>query len=258
MGLLTSKKGSRHVEIIISFILFIGFVAFLFYAFNPFQNTLNFDFSDSVFIKMEEKVLTNISSVSINLNKVDFSSLPPGTNCLSLLNANSLISGLKCSSERDILVKDKNGNIMGATVNYQLNDKINIQLSNLPDNKDKSFYTIYCSSELKTTAINNPSCQQFLDSDYRVGLINYQELWSNKSLYNFELEYGNNYDVLKETTVPEGNDFSFTIFEFGGKKLYESTKKPTTAIGVISKSYPINVLNENANIMKYSNIIIIW
>ena len=251
MNLLKLKRGSGHIEIIISFVLFVGFVSFLFYMFNPFQNTSDTDYADRVFLKIEEKILTSISSVSLVLNGVDFNTV----SCFSI-NDLGLISDLGCNSEKEILVKDKNGNIVNADINYESNT-INIKVSEIADVDDKSFYTLYCSGELIKIPTTE-SCTSITSSQYTIGLINDREYWSKKKLDNFNNSYSNNYNELKSSVIPEGNDFSFIIYVFGGDKVYDGNKNPPGRIKVNSRSYPIDILDERANVKKYSSTIIVW
>lgn len=248
MNLLKLKRGSGHIEIILSFILFVGFVSFLFYIFNPFQNTTESDFTDNVFLKMEENVSTDLSSVSLKVdNSVSLS------NCF-YINEPGIISGLKCSPDRNILVKDKNGNLLDAEIDA---DNIKIEVSGLPDNDDKRFYTLYCSDEIESNILSG-TCTQIFADDYNIGIINNREYWSTKKLDEFNDSYHNNYNELKSSIIPEGNDFNFVIYVFGGAKVYDGEKNPPQKIKVNSKSYPIDIIDEKANVIKHTNTIIVW
>ncbi|MEM3113246.1 MAG: hypothetical protein QXI33_02370 [Candidatus Pacearchaeota archaeon] len=252
INLLMKKEGSGHLEIIISFILFVGFITFLFYIFNPFNNTSNFDYTGSAYIRMEEMVLTNISSVSLSLDR-DLNLLNIG--CFSI-NDPGIIIGLGCNPERQIIVKDKNGNNVDASINFQTST-INIDVSDIQDDVGKRFYNIYCSSELFSVSTSG-ECTLLNNQQYLVGIVNKRELWSKTKLEAFYNEYLTNYTELKKNIVPEGNDFNFIIYEFGGNKVFDGNKIPSRNLNVFSNKYSIDVLDENGNIVKYIMTLIVW
>ncbi len=251
MNLLKLKRGSGHIEIIISFVLFVGFVSFLFYIFNPFQNTTESDYTDNVFLKMEEQVITDMSSASLSIEKgFDFGTVPI---CFTI-NDPGLISGLKCSPNREILVKDKNGNLLDVEIE---SDSIKIEVSSLLNDNDKRFYTLYCSDEIVNIPLPGP-CTSISQDNYNIGIINNREYWSTKKIIEFNNTFHNNYNDLKTSIVPEGNDFNFVIYEFGGNKIYDGDKNPPQKIKVNSKSYPIDIIDDKANIKKHTNTIVVW
>ena len=52
-SLIKNKAGQQHLEVIISFAIFIGFLIFLFIIFNPFKAPSDPKISDTVFINLE-------------------------------------------------------------------------------------------------------------------------------------------------------------------------------------------------------------
>ncbi|MBS3100477.1 hypothetical protein J4463_04690, partial [Candidatus Pacearchaeota archaeon] len=58
-SLFPSKKALGHVEVVVSFIIFIGFVTFLFVIFNPFKQSNGANAAENVFNALEQNLTAN-------------------------------------------------------------------------------------------------------------------------------------------------------------------------------------------------------
>ena len=238
-----SKKGAGHVEVIISFIIFIGFLIFLFTIFNPLDLANNTSLVDSVFLKMEEELAIRVSSVSISLDN-------PGavTGCFSI----SEIGGLDCSHTRDVRVFDKNGNFVGAKLE---GGRIHIDLASITE---KNFYTIICAE--KNLPSGSPSgCTSLSEGDFELGIISDKKIWSEGKISDFEDDFeGDGYVSLKEEYVPAGSDFGFRVWDLENQEvpLYEGGETPATRVD--ARTIPIDVIDGNAEIEKRTLTILTW
>ena len=243
-----SKKGASHIEMIISFVIFIGFIVFLFTIFNPLKKSINPGISDLVFMNLEDNLTTKLSTVSIKLKEnVVFQ---PGDTCFTVAN----IPDMDCNSERKIIVKNISRSIMGARIN---GDNIEAALVNKEPNEQ--FYTIYCSHELQEYQGNFQQCKQIGNDQYILGIINERNLWSERNLMNFEREYNAKYGEIKNNFIQKVNDFSFIITRVDdGKILFSGDKNPPKSLNVYAKISPIDVLDKDANITKSTINVIVW
>jgi hypothetical protein len=244
------KKGAGHVEVIISFIIFIGFLIFLFTIFNPLDLANNTSLVDSVFLKMEEELTVKVSSVSFNLATVD------GINdCFSIPK----IEELDCSFERNVRVFDKNGDAVGASLSP---GRIRINLAGTPDLNDKKFYTIICAEGNEPSG--SPSdCTPLGEEDFELGVISDKGIWSDLKISEFEDDYngldgGRGYADLKEEYVPAGSDFGFRVWDLENQEvpLYNGGETPSTRVD--ARTIPIDVIDENADIEKRTLTILTW
>ena len=144
-----NKAGTGHVEVIISFVLFIGFLAFILITFNPLKGPPNPAIVNSVYNVLEDNLSVELNKVSINLNDIT------GQSCFILKDSGNLISDLKCNNN-NIFVKDQDNNRKYAEI---VSNKIVSAL-----NPSKNFYTIYCSDEIDpiTGNFENPNlCNEY-------------------------------------------------------------------------------------------------
>ncbi len=243
-----SKKGASHVEMMISFVIFIGFLIFLFAIFNPLKKTTNPGISDLVLINLEENLTKSLSTVSIKVNRdVVFQ---PGDTCFSIAN----IRDMNCNAERKIIIKNITGNIIGSRINGN-----NIEITFVNKDSNEQFYTLYCSDELKEQLGDFQQCASIDNTQYTLGIINERELWSEKNLMNFESDYNEKYSELKDKFIQKVNDFNFIVTRIDdGKILFQGNKNPSKNIRVYAKTTPIDMLDENANITKSTMNIIVW
>ena len=209
--MIRGKKGAGHVEMIISFVIFIGFLIFLFVMFNPFQKPADNSDVDAVYIKLEEAMEVELTSVSVNIKTLT----EPTKTCSAIIDS-ELIDDLNCDTLGVIVKKDGStkisGNIEGNLINIQ---------------GGPGFYTILCAKDLITQSISGCS-----SADYTIGIINTKKMWAKSELTNFDI-----------ATNKFADNYGFVVSDLNKQVLvnkYDSTKVPT-GIRVQAKSYPIDV-----------------
>ncbi|OIO40871.1 hypothetical protein COU56_03695 [Candidatus Pacearchaeota archaeon CG10_big_fil_rev_8_21_14_0_10_31_9] len=242
-----NKGGTGHVEVIISFVLFIGFLAFILIAFNPLKPASNPAIVNSIYNVLEENLSTELNKVSINLNFV-----PPGKECFILHNTYQLVSDLKCNNQ-NILIKDKENHKKYAQITA---GEIVSTLS-----PTSNFYTIYCSDEIDPVSGSVPnfnSCKEYDENEYGVGIIVSDELWSLKKITSLENEYTGNYPNMKKEFIRETSDFGFIIWDINLNKEFDLTQDVPKGLDVISKTLPINIVNSDANVTKHTITVMTW
>ena len=232
-----SKKGAGHVEVIISFVIFIGFLVFLFFIFNPLELVRDTSLVDSVFIKMEERIAIEVSSVSLSL-------VSPGDvqDCFGILD------DLNCAEEdKEVRVLDKEGN---SDIEASLgNENINIK-------KDSdNFYTIVCTEDIDP--IQDPGDCPAPSGDYELGIISEKMIWSDEGFQRFVGEY-EEYESLKDDFVPRGSDFGFRVWNLDDQEtpLYQGGVSPQTRVD--ARTMPIDVISDEGIITKRTLTILTW
>ncbi|PIN95290.1 hypothetical protein COU53_00090 [Candidatus Pacearchaeota archaeon CG10_big_fil_rev_8_21_14_0_10_30_48] len=252
-----SKKAVGHVEVILSFVIFIGFLTFLFFIFRPFDLISNNSLVDSVFLNMKEELGTKVSIVSISLSEQALINIS-GENCFGIIDASDFLTETNCDANEKIIVRDKKNDLRDVHINAPKPTKIEIELKNAGEDK---FYTILCSEDLIEANTPLIGCQNIGEegTDYDLGIINEKEVWSNKSLTAFKIAYEEDYPSLKTKIVPEGSDFGFKLWALDNSDtlLLEAGVSPE-GTRVDAKTIPIDVLEEDGTIKKRTITIISW
>ncbi|VVB80245.1 Uncharacterised protein [uncultured archaeon] len=175
------KKAASHIEIIFSFILFVGFVFFLLYFIQPFRTQT---LQDSVLISLKDSVF---NSVSVNLTSVlvNFSDGAPKNKPCRL-----------------------NSTLVPGTENMGV---INISTTR------PEFSYLYYSDSPDILLQNLSACNK--NRDYPLGNINNLVVLSDYELQNFTDKYTNNYSLLKEELgLLPNTDFSIRSSRYSMEK----------------------------------------
>jgi len=240
-----NKSGTGHVEIIISFVLFIGFLAFILIAFNPLKGPPNPAIVNSVYNGLEENLSVELNKVSINLDSTT------GQSCFVLKDSNNLVSDLKCNNQ-NIIIRDKNNNKKYAEI---VSGEIVSEITS-----ENNFYTIYCSDEIEpvTGSINLNLCKEYLGEEYEIGIIVSANYWSLKKITQLENSYLNNYPVIKKEFIRDTSDFGFIIWNLDSSKDFDVTQEIPRGLDVVSKTLPISIIDFEANITRHTITVMTW
>lgn len=168
------KKGSSHIEMIMSFVLFVGFSVFLISYIQPERES---SLEESLLFALQTKFFENVTIIEKSV-LVDFRN--NGENCPS-------------------------GHVIPCSP-LELNGVYNIS-----KNADlgSCFYYIYSSVEFSNVE-NVDGCKN--DNAYKIGYIETKEVLSNNTIKKIEQKYYSNYDGLKKDLgVPPSIDFSITV-----------------------------------------------
>jgi len=240
---ISDVRGIGHVEMIISFVLFLGFLSFIFIAFNPLKVEKNNAVLDSLVYSIEENLGVDVSRVSI-ASTSDWTD----KNCVKIKN-DDLINDLKCVN-RNIIIK-------GEKIN---GDEINLEYFKSSDksfefeiSSDAVIYNLYCSDEFGPSTSPLSGCKNINEkSDYNIGIIVDKKYYSDKKLEEFENRISSDYDALKKEYAGSSGDIGFEVRDIEGQIIYEDKKATPKGVDVMAKTFQIDVIDESANIKDYS------
>jgi len=243
MKKITQKKAQGHIEVIISFVIFLGFLVFLIIIFKPFKTPINPGIFDSVLLNLDKKVGVSIKSISINLKNNP-------VNCITFNNPNLVSSdtGAGCTPQT-IIIKDQDGNILQ---------------SNLIDNtfyintNTKTFFTIYCGSSLEATQTSLNGCTELTSPDYILGIVVEENLWSMEKLSSFSSQYQSDYTSLKNEIVTKSNDFGLVVSDLNSDIIFSMKTKIPRSIEVSSKTISKEIIDKTASTKIIKADILIW
>lgn len=251
-----NRKAQSHIEVIISFVIFITFLIFIFTLFNPLKKQVNSEFADSVFVKIKENTSTVLSSFSINLKTTTMNDPVKGFTSWTCIMIPP-IDGFDCGSSKKLIVKRADDIIVPGFVDTSDGNKIKFE-----HEKDltKTFYTFYCGENLTENhgTFDKSKCMELTKNiNYTLGIVVSRDLFSEDNLNKFKEIYDNDYSDIKNEFVPSGNDFGILVFDESGIFL-NVTKKIPRGINIDSQITPIDLVNKNAEIKKATVNVLVW
>ncbi len=227
--ILNSKSSQGHVEMIVSFAIFLGFVVTLFLILNP---TKSKQISYTLLDITEEAVLENwvINYTTASLAVRDSTT----GDCVSVLN---LLSGFNTN----ILAKNMAGIVK------QSSTGANLVVEHNPSNPSDDYYTLYISNVFNSGA--SPACPSGTYSaiDYSFGARNYHKAISLQKIIDFQEAYNNSYADLK-AELNLNNDFMFFVYDSSGSTLYSGEMFVPRYTEVVAREFPLIVIDSNANL----------
>lgn len=234
-SLLKCKRSQSHVEMILSFMIFIGFITAMFIFFNPLQQTkVRTTFLDVT----ENRLIENLSieyqtiplflddhvvrDICINIDKID-------------------------TDKSNILVKDIEGNELASSMGTS---KIYI------DTMGNDFHRIYFSDHFigekapPTTGSCEGSDEKDLTikDDYTLGILNTKNAVFMGNIKDFIKAYTkeNNYEKVKEE-LDITNDFEIRVYNKTDELMFEASIYKPVTIDVVARNIPVLAIDRNGN-----------
>jgi len=226
-NILRSKKSQIHIEMIMSFILFIGFITAIFIFFNPIKvqktSTVSLD-------NLQAKILANVSFGYAYLPLV----IKEGVSTGSCFFVESPIP-----VSQNIFAADGNGNIV--------NSKFELGKIYLQTSSGQRFYKIYFSNIFNVHSFDAPGCSALDKADYSFGSLNTESAVLFENLQKLGENYKSNYPALKNFLGLTG-DFDFTVYDFSKTTLITGSSQGKTVSGkVIAREFVLNAVDRDNN-----------
>lgn len=223
MEKLFNKRAISHLEVILSFVIFIGFLIFMLAIFNPFSS----DNSNRIFLDVLERGILDYSDVDVSLITLSIDIEPEvfPNDCFSI-NYNFT----------NISVRDKNDAIVQAySETTPIGGKIYI-------NSIDNFFYIYSSPEFEERLFSG-TCPVVPSALYNLGLFRSYKFLANSSLTRLISEYRNNYEGLKQKLeVPLTQEFSFVVKEYSGNVLYDAGRANLGGVKILAREVPVQIV----------------
>ena len=224
------KRSQSHVEMIVSFILFVGFVVFLLLVFNPQKYTPpGYGSIDAV-----QTILMKNISVDYNYTSVI---LTPSTSLSGQCFEISPIAGIN----RTIAVKNSGGSLTYSNIT---NDgKIIIQSIS-----SERFYGL-CSSDFFSEL--TPGCSGEIiplekSKNYSLGILTTKSAVLYENIEELNRSYYSDYEELKKSLGLK-NDFSFVVRNEANYFLFDTSLKQPQNVNVLSREIPFLSINKTGS-----------
>lgn len=234
------KKGS-HVEIIISFIIFVTFIFFLFSMIEP---SIGTNKEKENIINHIEATLTDLISADMTIITINVLS-STSQECIEL---NNEIDGLGINSR--VVAKGSSEQSFNCSTSADLTD-LRIERDSTSD----SFLKIYSSNAFSPVESSSSTCQSVQrNAEYSLGL-------TKTSNYIFESKMldllGEDRETLRDTlNVPDGVSFGYGLVLSNGTTIETSEEEISTSIYIREKS--IEYVDLEGNILMGYLKIKIW
>jgi len=245
-----NKKAQGHVEVIISFVIFIGFLLFLFVIFSPFKKPMNPNLVDSVFANLDAQMSVSVGSISIDVDEDALSRL--SKNCFSISNS-QLIEDLGCGL-------GSGGKIIVRVPNYETPVGAQVDGGSILIEKKNSFYTLYCSTEFVEQGVSD--CEDLSSENYELGVIVERKVWSTEKLGILEGQYNDveneGYGKIKDIYISEANDFGLVVYDLDGGEKFRMKKEIPKGLESYAKIFPVQVVDSQADFERVKASVVVW
>ena len=226
------KKTQGHIEVILSFTIFIGFLMAIFYFLSPIStNRISYSSLDRV----EEKLLQNLSIEYKEVSLIIKDPRDIGGDCFSVNNS--------VGFSENTIIKDEDGNIAKSSTSNS-EKKITVE------NKNSTIYHIYSSSsanEFNDYPIKN-GCLKLDESNYSFSAPITNRLVLFENLEAMDKAYPENYDNIKANLSLE-DDFEFIVYNMTRGILMNDTVSvhKIKLSSVLSRDILLRSIDKNAS-----------
>ncbi|MFA5485254.1 MAG: hypothetical protein WC260_03345 [Candidatus Pacearchaeota archaeon] len=227
-----NKRGaSNHLEMILSFVLFLGFFFFVIIFLQPYETSvLTTSIVDGAYYNFLQYTNEEVVQFSIKINQAPKS-------CLSILLPTSF------QGYNSVFVYDINNNFSNSKI---LNENIIVKNENL-----NSFFNIILVKDLVQPS-EVLTCSNVYEN-YQIGGILNESIISYQKIQDLKNEYDSNYEKLKDVFAVPGK------FDFAINSEIISLERPIPDnIKIMAKSYSEKVILENGTIINVEFIIRAW
>ena len=228
-----NKKGLSHIEVILSFVIFLGFLIFILAIFNPFR--LSSDNAGEIYLA--EKEIVAYSSLEVKFLSLVLNYIP---NKCFYFNY----------SLDEVIAKDEFYNFTPA-YSIQQNNEIYINGTN-------RFYYILSSDEFEERDFSG-QCTGLEKTNYTLGLFTKYNMTSYAKMTELANRHNSDYLSLKsELKIPASDDFAFSISDSLNNLLLNISKKPPSNAKVVARDVPIQLVYKNGTIIYAKLNIKVW
>ena len=224
MRTMKNKKAASHIEIVLSFVIFVGFLIFLFAIFQPTKIGKKSEIIiDNLERSFKERVSSQLYFFTINTNE----------------SIGCFIIEYALNDNQKVIVKDSSRKTLNA----------NSSASEIFINgENNNFFFIYISQDFNENEGSFFECRKLEKTAYNVGLLRNYDVVSYKALEELKTEYDNNYERLKSgMNIPNSQNFAFIIKDVSGTEIISGRKRLSKAREVFAREIPIELAEPNGD-----------
>jgi len=224
------KRGLSNLEMIISFLIFIGFLFFLFLIFPITGNE-----KSSVGLDAAERGIMNFTNSKLTYFTASFNIAKTGGKGCFSFHPNLALG--------NVIVKDENDNLINASSDGTKKEDFVIYI-----NGSGNFYQVYSSSDIEERSFTITDCAGLDSTDFGFGLIREYNFLSYGRISELNSSYVSRYsDLHSQFNIPSREDFGFILRETTGKEVFNAMKS-NIGRNVLSRDIPVQVLHSNGTL----------
>lgn len=238
------KRGISHVEVLLSFLIFIGFVIFALYFFNPGNTSRVVGSSmDYIFSEIEDEVFVAVESYSISINDIG-----------RALGDSITVEVKTKLSGWNVRVENWRGD---AIPSRREGDLVHFRKSGVVYGGGKGFVVVKISEDYEpySGAVGGSLHDETI---YEIASSNTDRVVSEKRFKDLKSRYETDYINLKEEfNLPGRVEFGFRLRFDDGSEIIAENEIPN-GVDVFSELKRVEVLRENGEI-KFADLFVkIW
>ncbi len=226
------KRAAAHIEMILSFLLFIGVVFFAFYFFNPVSNTRTLESSlDYAISEISSNASTSLDIYSVKLNATN--------------NVAGVETGIaKPARVESYLGKKLKSSRFGGRIYF--------------DRDGNDFVEIIFSDDFEEENELNAPFPSIDSSSYLISSASSREVLSEKKLLALKEIYGSDYNTLKkELNLPSRIDFAFEVVFNENDTIKAEIQQPSNA-NIFADSKRIEFVRKDGSLAFADLIVKVW
>ena len=226
-----NKRGS-HVEIIISFIIFVTFILFIFSILEP---SINLKADKKSFLEDIELGIKN--QISAEMTTITVKITSSSQSCISLDEA---LTNLEIDSR--IVALGKDGDSLNCYIASGDSDDLMIERGSTADN----FIKIYSSDSFDSLESSSSSCQPLqITTNYQLGMTKTKEYYFETKMFDLLNE---DYENLRSVLgIPESIEFGYGIKLANGTTF--ETEEGDLLTNIYVKETPIEYIDSEGNML---------
>ena len=240
------KRGLSHIEVILSFIIFIGAVGFALYFFSPTNSSRLVDTSlDYVNREISKNITVNLKTYSINVNNSNNQ-----VNNAGALAVN--ISGICENDDGIIMTMNLSGEVFQSKVGSSDNkcSSSSGDIVYIGNNiwAPEDFVYVKVSEDLNESSNAIGASPALNDSFYKLSTVNSEDLFSEKRILHLNKTYHEDYYGLKKQfNLPGRVNFGFSFSFTTGDEIKVENPIPS-GLDVFSKVDRVEVLRKDGKV----------
>jgi len=234
IGKSKNKRAQGHVEMIVSFVIFVGFVVTLLVILNPLKAR---PISGTLLDVTQDTIFDNWT-VSYSLSSVTLKDSVLGdANAAGCFSTSSQPFG---SSSGLVIVEDEKGNSKSFSLTAA-----SLHISHTAGNK---FYKLYFSDKFNPGSTLSCSADALAEADYTFGAITSQKAVLRSAMESFVDKYNSGTEGYNELRDELGlqNDFSVIIFNMDKTEFARAERTPPEGAQVVARDIPVITVDEDA------------
>lgn len=243
-----NEKGTSHIEVILSFLIFLGFVIFALYFFSPFDSSKIIDSSLSYALtEIQKNASVDIESYSIILDKT---TKPPANDLIEVK-----IIGSNAGDAKRLRVESPSGEVVGAE--EIADEKIRFEL------KDEFYQSgngaVFAKFSEEFSAPIPPSGSNPAgEGKYSISSSDSIDLLSENRLLIINSTYYSDYNDLKRRfNLPERANFGF-IVSFDSGYFIQAQKETLGGVEIFSEIIRVKVLRKTGSVEFAELMVRVW